>query len=342
MCRPGSWGWGLIPLALIAVAAVVLRAPAISERLEAAALAELRGAGHDWAQIEVAGRDVTLAGVAPDDEALAQAHRILAGLSGPRHVANDTGRPPVRAPYQWWVERSPDTIRIGGHVPSLGLRHALQARARAAFPDAALDDEMTYARGLPEGVDWERATTLLVDTARRLEDGRIELSDDALRVAGRVAGIADYTDLPESLEPLPHGLRTVALDLDPAFVAPHRFEARILEGRIVMAGHAPSGDAAEFARGEAGRMRPSETVEGELSLAAGIVDASDWVAAVRHAFGRFALLDEGGMIAIVDDEIIVEGRAADPDSYVAFLAGLDLAPPGFTVRAAVRPPGGGR
>lgn len=338
MCRPWAWLWGLIPLAAIMLAAILLRAPAISDHLGERAHAELDSAGHDWAVVEMAGRDAVLSGIAPDEDALATAHQALAGLSGLRRVADATGLPPVESPYRWWAERVGESVRLGGHVPSMALRNELLSLARDAFPGSEPRDEMAYARGAPDRADWDRTAYLLVESLRRMTHGRAELEDDALTLTGRAADIEDYERLPEAFDPPPSGFRIAALDIEPAVVAPHRFEARMRNGRIGLSGHVPSEEASEFARGEAGRMRPDMQITAEISVAAGPVHARDWVAAARYALGQFALLADGSRVAIVDDEIVIEGRAADQASYQAILSGRDLVPPGFTLQAAVRPP----
>ncbi len=89
MCRPLQWVWGLIPVALLAVMAYFFVVPQFELELDLRADEALSEAGQAWARITVEGRDVTLHGTAPSEQALAEALKAAASADGVRHVDHD-------------------------------------------------------------------------------------------------------------------------------------------------------------------------------------------------------------------------------------------------------------
>jgi hypothetical protein len=83
MLAAGTWG-------LIALAAIYLGVDRIERDLTARTRTALAGAGLGWASVSYSGRDATLRGVAPGDDARAQARRLVESLPGV-HVVRDHG-----------------------------------------------------------------------------------------------------------------------------------------------------------------------------------------------------------------------------------------------------------
>lgn len=333
-----GWAWGLLPLALVAVATLALRLPEIPRELADQSNNALAEKGYAWAGIEVFGRDVTLTGTVPDEDSLAGAVATLTQIRGARHVSNATTDPPVASPFEWSMEHDEDTVTLSGHVPSARLREDLGEAVAAAFPDKSLNDNMNYARGVSGEGSWARATELIISASRHMAEGQAEIRDEEISLSGRAADVTAYDALPELLSSPPAGYRLAEMKIDPARVAPHRFEARLEQGGISFAGHVPSEHSATFARREAENISPDRQIADETAVAEGRVGESDWVAAARYGLGRLVLLADGARLSIVDREIEIDGQAADARAYEALLAGSNSEPPGFSVSFAIQPP----
>ena len=89
MCRPALWLWGLIPVVFIAAMAYFFAVPNIEAQVGGNAETALAGAGHAWAGVSVDGRDVTLHGTAPTQEALDGAVEAAKSADGVRSVNHD-------------------------------------------------------------------------------------------------------------------------------------------------------------------------------------------------------------------------------------------------------------
>ena len=78
MCRPWRWFWGIVPLALIALLALYFKPAPMEADLSARTAGDLAAAGYDWAEISFDGRDLTLGGTAPSEEAQSAARSLAA------------------------------------------------------------------------------------------------------------------------------------------------------------------------------------------------------------------------------------------------------------------------
>jgi len=89
MCRPWIWIWGVIPVAFLTAMAYFFVAPKLESQLSLDTAQALRGAGQEWANIKIKGRDVMLHGTAPNQEALDKAVDVARGVTGVRRVGQD-------------------------------------------------------------------------------------------------------------------------------------------------------------------------------------------------------------------------------------------------------------
>jgi osmotically-inducible protein OsmY len=83
MVAAGIWG-------LITLAAIYVGVDRIERDLTTRTRAALATAGLGWASVSYSGRDAFLQGVAPSDDARAQARRLVESLPGV-HVVRDHG-----------------------------------------------------------------------------------------------------------------------------------------------------------------------------------------------------------------------------------------------------------
>lgn len=98
--------------------------------------------------------------------------------------------PPVVKPYRWNAEKSADgVVAVTGFYPSDDARRQIAAALRRNFPEPArIDDQAKPALGAPNAflAKIERAVSDLA----RLRSGKVEISDDAYKLAG--PGPADF------------------------------------------------------------------------------------------------------------------------------------------------------
>jgi hypothetical protein len=197
-----SWFWpGLITVALLTVLAGWFLTDPIDQQLTEAANAALEPA-NSWASAEIDGRDLTLKGVAPSEEALAAALKIVADTRGVRAVDDQTTLLPLADPFSFAITKSDDGILLSGNVPYGDSRARILAAAENAMPGIEILDEMAVARGAPQG--FFDLVGFALRQAAQLTNGEVEISGETYNISGTAANSADYDALGAALRmPIP-------------------------------------------------------------------------------------------------------------------------------------------
>lgn len=192
-----SWFWpGVITIALLtALAGWFLTGP-IDQQLTDSANAALE-AEYPWASAEIDGRDLTLKGVAPSEEALASALKIAEDTKGVRVVDNQTTLLPLADPFSFVVTKSDDGILLSGNVPYGDSRAKILAAAENAMPGIEILDELAVARGAPDG--FFDLVNFALAQAAQLTNGELEISGNIYNISGTAANSADYDALNAAL-----------------------------------------------------------------------------------------------------------------------------------------------
>jgi hypothetical protein len=192
-----SWFWpGVITIALLTALAGWFLTDPIDRQLTDSANAALE-TENSWASAEIDGRDLTLKGVAPSEEALAAALKIAADTQGVRIVDNQTTLLPLADPYSFVVTKSDDGILLSGNVPYGDSRAKILAAAENAMPGIEILDELAVARGAPDG--FFDLVNFALAQAAQLTNGEVEISGETYNISGTAANSADYDALNSAL-----------------------------------------------------------------------------------------------------------------------------------------------
>ncbi|NTS30106.1 BON domain-containing protein [Phyllobacterium sp. BT25] len=197
-----SWFWpGVITVALLTVLAGWFLTDPIDQQLTDAANAAL-SADNSWASADIDGRDLTLKGVAPSEEALAAALGIAASTPGVRTIDNQATLLPLAEPFSFVITKSDDGILLSGNVPFGDSRARILASAENAMPGIEILDELAVARGAPEG--FLDLVDFALSQAAQLTNGEVEISGKTYSISGTAANAADYDAINAALRaPIP-------------------------------------------------------------------------------------------------------------------------------------------
>ncbi|MDF2117029.1 hypothetical protein PY365_15695 [Roseiarcaceae bacterium H3SJ34-1] len=201
MLQPGKWWIGLLPLAIMWIAANCIKAYAVE-------------------------RDIaTPVGATVESRArLAQADIIA----------------PEVKPYVWSAQSDGRTITLGGVVPDGTAKAAVLAAAAKAFPTATVDDGTQIARGAPQG-DFEKVTRFALDTLAQLVSGKATLSDQTLSIEGiGQREVTIETIARDARAGLPSGFNLIVDGVVPAPVQPFTLRMEKTAGGISAVGFAPT------------------------------------------------------------------------------------------------------
>jgi osmotically-inducible protein OsmY len=119
MVQPKKWVLGLVPLAVLALAAALWRQGSIEKDLSARVGDALSKGGLNWAQTGTVGRDMTLSGEAPSPEERAKAQAAADSVFGVRRVADAMTVLPEAKPFTFTALRDGAKITLTGVVPLL-------------------------------------------------------------------------------------------------------------------------------------------------------------------------------------------------------------------------------
>ncbi|PWV88195.1 BON domain-containing protein [Phyllobacterium myrsinacearum] len=209
-----SWFWpGLITIVCLTTLAGWFLAEPMDRQLTETVAAALE-ADNSWASIEVDGRDLTLKGVAPSEEALASALKIADTTDGIRVVENAATLLPLVDPFSFVVTKSDQGILLSGNVPYGDMRAKLLAAAENAMPGIEILDEMAVARGAPQG--FADLANFALQQASQLISGEVRLAGETYSITGTAANAADYEAVTNALKTqLPGNGRVGAVKLAP-------------------------------------------------------------------------------------------------------------------------------
>jgi hypothetical protein len=193
-----SWFWpGIITVACLTTLAGWFLADPVDRQLTDAVSTALE-VDNGWASIEVEGRDLTLKGVAPSEEALASALMIANETNGIRVVEDAATLLPLVDPFSFVVTKSDQGILLSGNVPYGDTRAKLLAAAENAMPGIDILDEMAVARGAPNG--FTELANFALQQASQLVSGEVSLAGETYAIHGTAANAADYESILNALK----------------------------------------------------------------------------------------------------------------------------------------------
>ena len=188
MCDWRRWIWpGILATLLLGALAVWFRAAPVEAELTTLAGSALT-TSQPWAKVELDGRDLTLTGAAPSEEAQAEAAKFALAAYDVRVVNNKSNLIDLADPYVFSAIKAPEGVTLTGNVPDEVTRVELVAKAQAAMPGITVNDKMTLARGAPLG--FAALAGFALDQLPRFITGEVGLNNVALAVNG-------VTDTPE-------------------------------------------------------------------------------------------------------------------------------------------------
>lgn len=300
--------------------------------------AVLDRAGVDWAELSVDMRDLSLAGTTTDQARVDSAVAQLSSLPGVRSVATAVTLAPVLSPYHFEAKIVDGAIAVSGGVPDITTRDQLLAHAGVGQGDLVLSS------GQPDRQAWMAGAEFAIDRLQYFDQGRIEVSDLTVNIAGRAKSVRDYRDLLIVLRAgVPAGTALGQVDIEPALVSPYEWKA-VSDGKTIeISGYVPDDQQAERLRTAAAS---GISVSTGLALGSGAPEGFDSLS--QTLIEQLSRL-EYGSASIVDGTSTLTG--APPSEAVAQAVVEAVTPAGSIVTleppriadywvSATRQPGG--
>jgi OmpA-OmpF porin, OOP family len=198
-----------IALGILAYFCIGRHAPVIAEDLRQRAGDALSAGNHSFAKIEaINGRDVTLSGEAPSEEAKFAAIRDVDKVWGVRAVADNMtvaaapAEPPAPSPYLFQAGLSGGVLTLTGSVPSEDARRELLINAQAQFPGVRVDDQLTVRAEAP-AAEWRAVAAGSLAQLATFSSGELRIEDLAVSLSGKVKDQAAYDAADKAMQAVP-------------------------------------------------------------------------------------------------------------------------------------------
>ena len=336
MCNWKKWIWpGILAIVLLTALAMLMKSGSIEEDLRAKALGGL-SANHEWAQVELDGRDLTLSGTAPSEDAASTALTIAKEAYDVRVVASDVVLLPVADPYQLSAVKTEAGITLEGSVPNEGLRASVVEAATAASDGASVTDNLSLARGAAEG--FGALAGFGIGQLTEFSTGSASLSGSSLTIEGDAPSVEIYNAANAALAgDLPGDGTLAAANITAPTADPFTFSATKSADGIVLEGYSPSNEVRNTIVSAAENAAGGASVTDNLQLALGAPDGFDALA----GFGVSQLADlTSGEVSLSGSSLSVKGAAPTVTIYNATNEALsgELPGGGTLALAEISPP----
>ena len=308
------WIWpGLAAVVCLSALAIWFTAGSIEADLRSRSVAELR-ADHAWAQVLIKGRDLTLTGLAPDEESREEALSIARNVYGVRDVRDASVLLPEEKPYRLSAEKTPDGIILSGFVPNEAARADIISKLTGLLPGIALSDRMNLARGAPTGLVSLAGYGMSVFP--RFSTGSMTITDRTVDITGQALNPDDHEAALAALSLVPPSAGIVnSVKITPAAaVGDYSWSATKAADGIVVSGYVPDREIRAAIMARAGSFGGEAGAEDRMRFATGVPDNVDWMAAAETALSALGKMTSG-TVSITGGTLDVSGEASDVEAF---------------------------
>lgn len=328
------WIWpGLAAVACLSALAIWFTAGSIEADLQSRTLSALR-TDHAWAQVLIKGRDLTLTGLAPDEESRKDALSIVRDVYGVRDVSDASVLLPEEKPYRLSAEKTPSGIVLSGFVPNESARSDIISTLTGLLPGIALSDQMNLARGAPTGLVSLAGYGLSVFSW--FSTGSMSITDRTMHITGQALNPEDHEAALAALSLVPPSAGIVnSVEITPASaVGEYSWSATKAADGVVVSGYVPDGEIRETIMARAGSIDGDRGADDRMQFASGVPDGVDWMAAAETALSVLGKMS-AGTVTVTQARLDVSGEASDVEAFRSIQDILsDSLPGGLTLGTA--------
>ena len=298
-----KWWPGLIPLAVVWIAATWSSTAHIEADLAARATAELKDTVLDKTRISTSGRDVQLSAEAFSEEGRHSAVSQVESVQGVRLVNDDTRLIAEAKPFIWLAERDVVRVTLYGNAPLPAIKARLMDAARTMAGNTEVLDRTGMARGAPQRFD--NAALLLIDQIGKLKEGKVWLSDTTVNLNGMARELGNREAIQAALKNLPEGY---VVGENAIRAPPYVFNANKdpVANTVTLDGYVPDNNVHAAIVAAVGRKFFNEKVVDNLKASAGAPQGFSQAAV--QALGALSRVSTGSL-SLSDRDVKLSGDA---------------------------------
>lgn len=238
--------------------------------------------------------------------------------------------------YIWSASKGADGIALNGYTPNAEIREAITARAKSFSGDLAVSDQMRFATGVPDGVDWLAGAEVGLAALGEMTEGMVAITEKTLNVSGEARDAEAFRSIQQALSTgLPAGVVLGTADIGMARGSSYEWAANFTGQGLELSGFVPS--EAVLARIlEAVRLKfGSPEIKSNLKVAAGAPQGFE--DAAMMALQALSRLDDA-QVRVLDGVVVIRGTALN-EAATREISRLmaDGLPQGFSGQSTVAP-----
>ncbi|WP_422370797.1 OmpA family protein [Hoeflea sp.] len=259
--------------------------------------------------MELNGNDLHIRGQAlnPADHEVALRLLSAAPPGAGRIASLDISPAPAGGDYIWSAEVDDAGLTLRGYVPDASTRSAVIAAAAASRSELAVVDEMRFASGVPEGVDWLAAAREAIALLSPMANGQVSIRNDMIDISGQIDDAETFRAFQARLdEGLAGGVKLGTTDIGLDRISPFVWTASLESDRLLLEGFVPSEAVADRLVRSARLKLGSLRIDNRIKVAAGAPEG--FAAAADAALQGLSRLEDG-VATLSDTELGLKGSA---------------------------------
>ena len=274
-----------------------------------------------WARITADGRDLTLNGVAPSDDAAAAGLRAVKSIRGVRIASDNTEPLPVVSPYTLSATKNENGITLSGFVPGDTIRKTLIETTKAAT-NGEVTDELSLAAGAAPG--FEVLSVFAINKLAFMNSAKADIKDNTLDISGDAAGFDQHDELIAELDgTLPGDGKLGDVSVLPPVADPFKWSAALEDSSVKLSGFVPSEIARNILVGKITTALEGVRIEDTMRVARGA--PKDITSITQTAISLLSGFKNGG-VGIKQDDFFIYGETKSSKAYEATIDALENLP----------------
>ena len=197
---------GSLVLALLFILTIPIFASRIPATLQNHLSQQFTNQGHEWVNVDVKGRNVTLTGNAPTTEESFTALKVVEKYTPVLHI-NDQITPRLIQPYSMKMGWDGKLLTLKGYLPDQKSYNHLLKKSYQLLDKDSVQDKLELGAGAPE--NWSQLVDSSLQGLLKLQRGNIEITNQSLYFSGQtpystkrdkiIQSLANYTQYQQKL-----------------------------------------------------------------------------------------------------------------------------------------------
>lgn len=314
MCNWKKWIWpGIFTVVMLTALAIMMKSGSIEQDLRSKALNDLSD-NYKWAQVALDGRDLTLTGVAPSDDAVTEALQLADDAYDVRVANALTTLLPIASPFKLTAIKAENSLTLDGNVPNDKARAALIAAAKLASSSATsgakIIDNLSLARGAPDG--FSALADFGISQLSGLKTGSAIIDGSNLSMSGEAKDVAAYdVVIAMLLGKIPGDGTLLENAITSPAISPYPFSATKDDTGIVLSGYVPD-ETTRTSLIEAAKATTSGPITDKLEIGEG--EPTGFSAIAGFGISQLTNLSVGTS-KLTDSKLSLKGTALNPQAY---------------------------